>query len=88
MIRALVLFLATAAMALSLTACGRRADPRPPEGVEYPHVYPRSPDQTEIVRQRSPQTGPQTDEDEDLPQEKTNGSTPFGDLHHDKATAP
>jgi hypothetical protein len=40
--RLLVLGLALA-LAVSLSACGRKSSPKPPEGSEYPHVYPYTP---------------------------------------------
>lgn len=41
--RRLLLLALAVGLAASLSACGRKSAPRPPEGTEYPHVYPYTP---------------------------------------------
>lgn len=56
--RRLTTVVLVAAMAFSLTACGRKGRPIPPEGSSYPHTYPniQFPDGTENQPQGSEST--------------------------------
>lgn len=55
MTRKLVLVLVLAAMATSLSACGRKGRPVPPEDTVYPRHYPK----IDFPGQKAPETEPQ-----------------------------
>ncbi len=59
-LRILVMAAIVVAIALPLSACGKRATPNYPDGSGYPRQYPSAEEEQKKASEPQPQTGPES----------------------------